>query len=107
MKKGRPSAIFEYVRDNIPRWSFEDIRAACQYHYGAWQKIPENTAMAIEALTLLNDRRYSTGDKKRNHIIYILREALSQLFSSLPGLDAERRPSKRLPPDRLRDAGVS
>jgi glutamate synthase domain-containing protein 3 len=43
--------------------------------------------MAIEALTLLNDRRYSTGFKKRNHIIYILHEALSRLFSSLPAFD--------------------
>ena len=49
---------------------------------------PRNTAIGIEALTLLNDRRYATGAKKRNHVLYIVREALNQLFSSLPKLDA-------------------
>ena len=47
-----------------------------------------NTAVAIEALTLLNDRKYATGTKKRNHIVYIVREALKQVFSHIPKLDA-------------------
>ena len=53
-------------------------------------KDTKNTPIAIEALTLLNDRRYSTGSKKRNHIIYILHEALSRLFSSIPRFDTEQ-----------------
>jgi glutamate synthase domain-containing protein 3 len=88
-EKGKASAIFEYVRDSIPGWSFGDIRAACDVIV-AMSKDPNNTGMTIEALTLLNDRRYSTGSKKRNHIIYILHEALDQLFSNTPKFDAER-----------------
>ena len=51
-------------------------------------KEPQNTAIAIEVLTLLNDRRYSTGPKKRNHVIYLVRNALRDLFKSIALLDA-------------------
>ena len=88
-EKGKASAIFEYVRDNIHGWSFDDIGAACDVIV-TMAKEPDNTGLAIEALTLLNDRRYSTGQKKRNHIICILREALNQLFNNVPRFDAAR-----------------
>ena len=62
---------------------------------------PENTATAIEVLTLLNDRRYSTGSKKRNHIIYILNEALKRLFSNIPDLMTGAIIGECIPSDRL------
>jgi glutamate synthase domain-containing protein 1/glutamate synthase domain-containing protein 3 len=86
--KGNATNLFEYVRDNIPRWSFEDVTTAFNV-ITELSKDAKNTPIAIEALTLLNDRRYSTGSKKRNHIIYILHEALSRLYSSIPGFDTE------------------
>jgi glutamate synthase domain-containing protein 1/glutamate synthase domain-containing protein 3 len=81
------TAVFEYVVENLPGWSFEGVATALSIITGMASE-PENTAIAIKALTLLNDRRYDTGDKKRNHIIYLVREALGRLFGSLPGLDA-------------------
>lgn len=78
--------LYEYVRDNIPAWSFADIRTACEAIADAAGK-PENTAAAIRALTLLNDRRYATGNKKRNYIIYIVRQALRKLFENIPALE--------------------
>jgi glutamate synthase domain-containing protein 1/glutamate synthase domain-containing protein 3 len=84
--RGKVSALFEYVRDNIPAWSFQDIEAAFDIivELAGDEK---NTATAIEALTLLNDRKYDTGTKKRNYIIYILSQALSKLFDNIPGMD--------------------
>jgi glutamate synthase domain-containing protein 3 len=85
-EKGNAVFLFQYICDNIPHWSFEDVRMAC-WVITDLAKDPKNTAMAIETLTLLNDRRYSTGFKKRNHIIHIIRDALRRLLSSLPGFD--------------------
>ena len=28
-ESGKAAAVFEYIRDNIPDWSFDDIRTAC------------------------------------------------------------------------------
>jgi glutamate synthase domain-containing protein 3 len=78
---GRSMDLFEYVRDNIGLWSFDDIRAACRIIAGA-----KNIALAIETLTLLNDRRYATGSKKTSHIVHIVRCELDRLFRSLPAL---------------------
>jgi Glutamate synthase domain 1 len=82
---GNPVALFEYVRDKIPVWSFDDIWTACEIIIGL-AKDPNNTDTAIQGLTLLNDRKYPTGEKKRNHIIHIVRSELDRFFSSLPGV---------------------
>jgi len=39
---------------------------------------------AIEALTLANDRRYDTGDKKRSWVLHVVRSALHRLFDNAP-----------------------
>jgi glutamate synthase domain-containing protein 1/glutamate synthase domain-containing protein 3 len=81
------ASVFDYVSDNMKKWSYDDICTAC----GAIVELAadaRNTAGAIEALTLLNDRRYACGAKKRNHILYIIREALRRLFGGLPKLDS-------------------
>jgi len=84
---GSAASVFDYVSGNMKKWSYDDIRTAC----GAIVEMAadsRNTAAAIEALTLLNDRRYACGAKKRNHILYIIREALRRLFGGLPKLDS-------------------
>ena len=86
---GRSLELFEYVRDNISLWSFDDIRAVCRI-IARTAAEPKNTALAIETLTLLNDRRYATGSKKTSHIVHIVRCELDRLFRSLPGLKSNR-----------------
>jgi len=79
-------AIFEYFSRGIPNWSFGEIRASltCIIEFAGE---PKNSSLAIEALTLLNDRRYPVGTKKRNHILYLVRGALNDLFRGLPKLN--------------------
>jgi glutamate synthase domain-containing protein 1/glutamate synthase domain-containing protein 3 len=86
LETGEATALFEYVRENIPNRSFKDITAMLDIVVELAGDV-KYTTVAIEALTLLNDRRYSTGAKKRNHIIFLVREALSRLFGEIPGLD--------------------
>ena len=85
-------AIFEFISQNIKRWTFGDIRSVCRI---VAQKAnqPTRTSAAITALTLLNDRKYSTGNKKQSHIIHIIRDALHQLFRNLGNLDDQENPN--------------
>ncbi len=89
------TALFEYVRDRISSWSFDALRSACRAIV-EMGKDPENTEIASGALTLLNDRQYPVGAKKRSHVIYIIREALRKLFGDLPGLGAGESSAYRL-----------
>jgi glutamate synthase domain-containing protein 1/glutamate synthase domain-containing protein 3 len=92
-EKKNAGDVFDYVSRNVKQWTFNDIRLACDAIVDT-AKEPKNTAIGIEALTLLNDRRYSTGSKKRNHVLYILRSALSRLFSSIPRFEVESSESQ-------------
>jgi glutamate synthase domain-containing protein 1/glutamate synthase domain-containing protein 3 len=77
--------VFEYVCEHIRQWTYEDIRAICR----TISKLGEeetHTSVAIEALTLLNDRKYSTGAKKRSHIIHLQTTELYRLLKTLPRL---------------------
>jgi glutamate synthase domain-containing protein 1/glutamate synthase domain-containing protein 3 len=80
--------IFDFVRDNIPQWSFDDIRIACR----AMRELStddKHTSYIIDTLTLLNDRHYSTGTKRRAHILQIIRTELNSLFINIPKLRSE------------------
>lgn len=84
--KGKPA--FDYIRDRMPDFSFANVLAVCRAIREA-AKNPRILKTAIEVLTLLNDRRYSTGLKKRSHILHIVRIELDTLFGSLPKFDEE------------------
>jgi glutamate synthase domain-containing protein 1/glutamate synthase domain-containing protein 3 len=86
LETGGALALFEYVRGNIHVWSFKEITAILDI-VTELAEDAKNTPAAIEALTLLNDRRYPTGAKKRNHIIFLVREALNRVFNDIPGLE--------------------
>jgi glutamate synthase domain-containing protein 1/glutamate synthase domain-containing protein 3 len=82
------AALFRYIRDNIPGWSYDDIRAVLRKITDG-VKDPGTIEIAIKALTMLNDRRYPTGRKKRSHILHIVRSELTRFFMGFPHLDRE------------------
>jgi glutamate synthase domain-containing protein 1/glutamate synthase domain-containing protein 3 len=79
--------LYEHLRDRLPGWSFEELRSASAI-VTALAGEPGHTAAAIEALTMLHDRPGDAGIKKRSHVTYIIRQALSRIFSGLPRLAA-------------------
>jgi glutamate synthase domain-containing protein 1/glutamate synthase domain-containing protein 3 len=88
---GNGLAIFDRLRGLVPRWTFDEFRLACrQITHQA--KHPSRTATAIEVLSLLNDRRYSTGAKKRSHLLHALHGELNRLFGNLPNLASKDSP---------------
>jgi glutamate synthase domain-containing protein 1/glutamate synthase domain-containing protein 3 len=82
---GNGLAVFALMRDQVPEWSFDEVRLACR-HLAGLAKDPSKTGVAIEALTLLHDRRYPTGAKKRSHVLHIISSELNRVFLELPKL---------------------
>jgi glutamate synthase domain-containing protein 1/glutamate synthase domain-containing protein 3 len=86
--EGDSLAIFETLREQIPQWTFDQFRRACREITGQ-AKDPSRMATAIEVFALLNDRRYSTGAKKRSHVLHVIHTELSRLLGSLPNIGSK------------------
>jgi len=80
--------IFETMRGLLPQWTFDEFRLACR-QITQQAKDPSKTATAIEVLTLLNDRSYPTGAKKRSHLLHIIHNEWNRLFSHLPNIGSK------------------
>ena len=84
LAEGRGHDAYEFCRAKMPSWSFNDLRLACRRVVEIASRDDQNRAAAIEALTLLNDRRYPTGDKKRSSILDLLHRSLHEVFDTAP-----------------------
>jgi glutamate synthase domain-containing protein 3 len=80
-----PMAAFERMRDRLPSETFDQFRLECR-QLGQSAKDPSRTGALIEVLTLLNDRLYPTGAKRRGHVLHVLRTELNRLFRNLPAI---------------------
>jgi glutamate synthase domain-containing protein 1/glutamate synthase domain-containing protein 3 len=85
---GDTGKVYTYLSGAIRDWNFEELRAALDEVVQAASD-PDQTAVAIEALTLLNDQRYPMGDKKRNHVVHLVMEALNRVFRGVPQIGCE------------------
>jgi glutamate synthase domain-containing protein 3 len=88
LASGDSTTVFEWMRDQLPKWTFDEFRSACRQMVDV-AKDPARTATAIEVLTLLNDRRYSTGAKRRSHLLQVVHTELNRLFGSLPNIGSK------------------
>jgi glutamate synthase domain-containing protein 1/glutamate synthase domain-containing protein 3 len=86
---GNAFTIFKMISELLPQWTFDEFRLATQ-QIAMQAKDASKTAIAIEVLTLLNDRKYSCGNKKHSHIINIIREELKLILLGLPRLGFEK-----------------
>jgi glutamate synthase domain-containing protein 1/glutamate synthase domain-containing protein 3 len=84
---GQPSELFGNLRDNIASWDYNTFRWFLNELKELAAENDEYKDTIIEALTLLNDLRYDTGDKKRSSILRIIREALHDIFAATPSLE--------------------
>jgi glutamate synthase domain-containing protein 1 len=85
--EGRVEDMFSYLTGMIPAWDYNRFRWACAEMVRAAGKSDADKAMAIEVLTLINDRRFFTGDKKRAWILWIVRGSLREMFAATPRFD--------------------
>jgi glutamate synthase domain-containing protein 3 len=82
LQNGRVRDIYEQVLD-LPPWSRGALRTFCDEIVSRADSATTR-ATAIEALTMLHDRRFDTGDKRRSSVLRVLEDSLDRLFDSAP-----------------------
>jgi len=70
----------------VKDFDFDQVRFLCELLVKLAARNDQNKEMAIEVLTYLNDRKFSTGNKKRSSFLQIIRESLARIFRSTPAL---------------------
>lgn len=77
-------AVYEYLSEKIRLMDYADFLVRVKFMTDNALEDPLLLPPVIEALTMLYDRVYHPGGKKRNWLRAILDRALQELFSSLP-----------------------
>jgi glutamate synthase domain-containing protein 3 len=83
LKQGRAQDLFTHVEGNLAKWPASGLRDFCDQVVAAADN-GKAKATGIEALTLLYDRRYDMGDKRRATVLPVLEETLMRLFDATP-----------------------
>jgi glutamate synthase domain-containing protein 3 len=79
---GDVQGLFTYVAE-LPSWSAGGLRAFCNAVVEGADS-SSTRATAIEVLTLVRDRHFDTGDKRRATVLQVLDESLNRLFEAAP-----------------------
>ncbi|UCD88953.1 MAG: hypothetical protein JSW04_10920 [Desulfobacterales bacterium] len=79
--------FMDYCLSNIIDWDYTGLKHFCEELRKQAQINDINKEKTIAVLTSLNDRRYPTGEKKRSSVLQIIRDGLSAVFKSSPGLN--------------------
>ena len=88
VESGDSKRLYSYFADNIHAWTFDELRLAC-LKLRTLAKDNSFKPQIIEALTLLNDLHYHTGNKRRSHILYIVRMELNNIFGEISSITAK------------------
>ncbi len=67
-------------------YDFDKIRHMCREFVSLAARDDKKKQLAIEVLTHLNDRVFSTADKKRSSFLQIIRDSLERIFESTPAI---------------------
>ena len=78
-----PSGFYEYIRAALRDAGFQYATQVLEELKRLALKGQESRRFAIQALTLLYDRVYETGNKKRSSLLQLCYGALNEIFSSV------------------------
>jgi glutamate synthase domain-containing protein 1/glutamate synthase domain-containing protein 3 len=82
LHRGDVEGLFTYAQE-APSWSAGQLRRFCQVVLQGADN-SKSRAAAIELLTMVHDRRFCLGDKRRATVIQVVEETLEQLFDAAP-----------------------
>jgi glutamate synthase domain-containing protein 1/glutamate synthase domain-containing protein 3 len=86
LKDASGQKLFHWIKAQIPTWSYASFREVLEIAAAQARRGDGPRAAAVGALTLLLDRRYDPGDKKRSHLLRLLLDTLARIFADIPGL---------------------
>ncbi|TMI24142.1 glutamate synthase [Candidatus Bathyarchaeota archaeon] len=79
-----PSLVYDYLRPIIRDGGQGFTAGVVEELEGLARADGENFPFVIDSLTLLYDRIYDTGSKKRSALLHLYTDALNRTFSSIP-----------------------
>jgi glutamate synthase domain-containing protein 1/glutamate synthase domain-containing protein 3 len=74
--------LFTYIKDSIGGFNPDKLRFCIETIKGYIIKSDDCRQAVINALTLLNDRRFNTGSIKRSSLLHVLKIALDDIFDA-------------------------
>jgi glutamate synthase domain-containing protein 1/glutamate synthase domain-containing protein 3 len=81
---GAAASVFSLIRDGFKSFSTEAFLCAVKAIEHIGLQSNANKTIAIEALTMLGDRRFDTGTVKRGSMLHVLKVSLDALFAATP-----------------------
>jgi glutamate synthase domain-containing protein 1/glutamate synthase domain-containing protein 3 len=85
-EKSAADKVFTYIHDAIGKFDADGFRYAVEIIKNEAQKNDAFRQTAIDALTLLYDRRYNTGVIKRSSLQHVLKLAIDEILASVPSI---------------------
>ncbi len=85
--KNEEPEMFHYIRKRLMDWDFNTFRW-CYEELVQQAKDEDTKDKVVELLTLLNDRRYHTGTKKRSSLLRIINGSLKRIFDATPSISS-------------------
>ncbi len=76
--------LYQWLRERVAAWSYATFREALAITVAQARQGDGAKTAAVGALTLLLDRRYDPGDKKRSHLLRLILDALTAIFQDTP-----------------------
>ena len=86
-----PLNLFAFLKRGVKDWDCNKLRWTVSELAKYAKEDERSKAIVIEGLTLLNDRRYDTGTKKRSSVVQIVKEALHRIFDETPAIEAKSK----------------
>ena len=86
LSQGKTAELFMSLKNNIVSWDYGDMLTMLN-HLTVLAENERIKGPVIELLTLLLDRRYSTGIKRRRSILQMILNSLDMTFRSVPLLN--------------------
>jgi glutamate synthase domain-containing protein 1/glutamate synthase domain-containing protein 3 len=82
LQRGSVESLFNYAQD-LESWAAGDLQQFCRLLVEGADNA-KSRATAVEVLSMLHDRRFYTGDKRRATVIRVVEDMLEALFDSAP-----------------------
>lgn len=95
MKENDANGLFAEVSNLMPDWDFDLMRCFTSRIEKIASDGKTQFHCALQVLSLLNDRRYDCGSKKRSVVLQILRRSIDAVLDAVPSITDNSSPHAR------------
>lgn len=75
--------LFNYLKSKVAEWDYTSCSVSL-HHLAKLARTDTLKGQVIELLTLLLDRRYSTGNKRRRSVLQMVTNTINSIFNAVP-----------------------